>query len=116
MSLACSSLSIGQNRCIIALKDGADGRHGSRFIDVLLRRVHIVDLVETVSVPHGQVRVQLNVLGPGLVIKLAPKVLHYGDRSAFRHHIHNWKEEVSLLLTGQRWSQPDHHFKVLVNV
>ena len=50
--LTCASLSIGQNRGIIAFKDGADSMFGRTFINMLLGRIHIIDMVEAVGVPH----------------------------------------------------------------
>ena len=50
--LSCSSLSIGQNRGIIAFKDGADSMFGRTFINMLLGRIHIINMVEAVGVPH----------------------------------------------------------------
>ena len=52
VGLACASLSIGQNRGIITLKDGADSMFGRTFINMLLGRIHIIDMVEAVRVPH----------------------------------------------------------------
>ena len=52
---------------------------GCAFVDVLLRRVHIVDLIEAVRVPDGQVRVHLDVFCTFLVIDFSAEVLHYAD-------------------------------------
>ena len=52
VGLARSSLSIGQNRGIVPLKNGADGMLGRTFINILLSRIHVIDVVEAVGVPH----------------------------------------------------------------
>ena len=111
--LACARLPVCQYRGVVALEDGADGRFCSCFVHVLLRRIHVVHLVEAVSVPHRQVWVELNILSSCLVLQLTTEVLHNRDASVVRTHLHNGEEEVTLLLSREGRPQPDDHFEVV---
>lgn len=82
---------------------------------MLLGGVHVVDVVEAVGVPHGEVRVHLDVASAFPLVDLSSEVLHHGDRSVVRPHLHDWTEKVvAVLLTLQRWAQSDHHFEVVL--
>ena len=114
VGLARSSLSIGQNRGIVPLKDGADGMLGRAFINILLGRIHVIDVVEAVSVPHRQVWVHFDVLRLLSIVNLSSKVLHAGYGSIVVADLHNGKEEVALFLALQGWAQSDHNFEILI--
>ena len=87
---------------------------GRTFINMLLGRIHIIDMVEAVGVPHRQMRVHFDVLRLLSIVNFPTEVLHAGYRSIVRTYLHNGKEEVALLLSLQRWAQPDHNFKILI--
>ena len=86
---------------------------GSTFVNMLLRGVHIIDLIEAVGMPDSQVRVHFNVLSTFAVFNLAPKIFHNSDVSVLGTNLHDWQEEVTLFLPLQRWSQTDHNFEVV---
>ena len=87
---------------------------GRTFINMLLGRIHIIDMVEAVGVPHRQMRVHFNVLRLLSIVNFPTEVLHTGYRSIVRTYLHNGKEEVALLLSLQGWAQPDHNFEILI--
>jgi hypothetical protein len=70
------------------------------FINLLLRRVHVVHVVETVSVPHRKVRVQLNIFGSFPVIDLTSEILHASDGPVTRIDLHDREKEIALFLAG----------------
>ena len=87
---------------------------GGAFVDMLLRRVHIVDLIEAISVPNGQVRVHLDVPRALLVFNLAPKILHHRNVSILSADLHDRQEVVALLLSLEGRAQAHHYFEVLL--
>ena len=87
---------------------------GRTFINMLLGRIHIIDMVKAVCVPHRQMRVHLDVFGFLAIVYLTTKVLHASYRSVVGAYLHNGKEEVALLLSLQGWAQPDHNFEILI--
>lgn len=87
---------------------------GGAFVDMLLRRVHIVDLIEAISVPDGQVRVHLDVPRTLSVFNLAPKILHHRNVSIFSAHLHDRQEVVPLLLSLKGRPETDYYFEVLL--
>ena len=51
--LTCACLAIRKNGGVVTLQDRSDGMLGRTFINMLLRRVHVVDVIEAVGVPYG---------------------------------------------------------------
>lgn len=113
MRLSCSGLAVGENSSVVAFEDGSDGMLGRRLVNLLLSRVHVVNMVEAVRVPHRQVRVDLHVLGFFAVIDLPAEILHNRDRATIGRHLHDGEEETSRLLTLQRRSESDDDVEVV---
>ena len=114
MRLARSSLPVGKDRGVVAFENGVDSLLCRSVVDLLLSRIHIVNMVEAVSVPHLQMRVHFYVLGLLPIVDLPPEVLHAGDRATVGCHLHNGKEEVALLFALQGRPQSDDHFEILL--
>jgi len=111
--LAGAGLSISENRGVVALKDRTDRRFGCTLVHVFLRRVHVVDLVEGVGVPHGQVRIHLDVSGPLSVVDFTSEVLHDRDRPVFAVDLHHRHEKLPLFFASQGRPQSHHDLKVV---
>ena len=114
MRLTCASLPIGQDRSVIALEHRADCMFRCAVIDIFLRRIHIVDMIEAVSVPHSQMRIHFNILSLLTVVNLSTKVLHARYRPIIWSHLHNGKEEVALLFALQRGPHSNYYFEIVL--
>ena len=114
MRLASACLTVSQDCSVVALEHRANSMFRGTIINVFLRRIHIIHMIEAVSVPHSQMRVHLDIFGLLSVVNFTTKVLHASYRSVVGAYLHNGKEEVALLLSLQGWAQPDHNFEILI--
>ena len=114
VGLTGASLTVGQYSGVVAFQDGANCMLSRAIVNMLLRRVHIVDLVEAIRVPDGQVRIHLDVPRALPVLHLAPKILHHRNVSILSADLHDRQEVVALLLSLEGRAQADHYFEVLL--
>lgn len=114
MRLTRASLSVSQYGGIIALEHRAYSMLCCAVVDVFLRRIHIVHMIKTVSVPHRQMRMNLHVFRFLSVVHLAPKVLHARNRLIIRCHLQDGEEEAILFFSLQRGSHSNHDFEIVL--
>ena len=96
MSFSSSGLSIGQYSGVISLKDRDNTLLGSIFVDKFLSAPLVIDIVESETLPHAQVLVDIHILLSLFFSDLGSEILHDAAALALSTNV-DYRPELAAL-------------------